>query len=203
MRWLQPGKKPAAGEPSDGEPVKPLLGDGAGRVLALLALVGAAMMLLARGGGVDKPAASVSQAPEPAPVAAPALPSEELMRRELKALLAQISGVGAVELYITYDTGTEQVIAEEVTSQRSASTGERNGAETQDVRESRRPVTIRDDAAKTEKPLVLVQKEPRVRGVIVVAEGGASARVRYEVARAVQAALDVPAHRIGVFPMKP
>jgi stage III sporulation protein AG len=201
-RWLRVDATSSSGETEGGEVAKPLLGNTAGRGLAVLALIGATLMVLSKGSGPDKPAAGTLQAPAPTPNITPPGEPEQRLVGDLKAVLSRISGVGSVELYITFDTSAEQVVAEEITSQRTSTGGDKGGTMTVDLRETRRPVTLRDDAAKAERPLITVERKPRVRGVVVVAEGASSSGVRYEVTRAVQTALDVPAHRVGVFPMK-
>ena len=50
-------------------------------------------------------------------------------------------------------------------------------------------------------PIVLYEKEPTVRGVVVVAEGAADFSVREKLQAAVQAATGIPVSRIEVFEM--
>jgi stage III sporulation protein AG len=194
-RWF-PAAARSQGEGARETGAGMLVTPAAGRGLAVLVLVGAALMWLGRGGGAEKPVAGPPAAVPPDLVATR---PEDDRARELTAILSQIAGVGAVAVYISYESGPELVVAEEVSSRRATTAGDRQGQASTDMNETRRPVTLRDDAARVEKPLVLVEKEPQVRGVVVVAEGAASAGVRYELMRAVQTALGVPAHRIAVF----
>ena len=50
------------------------------------------------------------------------------------------------------------------------------------------------------EPLVVTSYQPEVRGVVVLAEGAYDPGLRYELFKAVQALLGVPAHRIQIFP---
>ena len=49
------------------------------------------------------------------------------------------------------------------------------------------------------EPMVVKEVYPKVRGVIVTADGGGNSAVRSAISEAVTASLDVPAHRICIF----
>ena len=49
------------------------------------------------------------------------------------------------------------------------------------------------------EPMVVKEVYPKVRGVIVTADGGGNSAVRSTISEAVTASLDVPAHRICIF----
>ncbi len=100
----------------------------------------------------------------------------------LEEVLRNMAGVGRVRVALTYDTGTEIV-----------------------------PLTDTDGDEKSvvllgsgKEARVAAQKEimPRVRGVLVVAEGGGEKRVRADIIEAVRALYDVPVHNIAVFAAK-
>ncbi len=173
-----------------------LLGGATGRGLAVLTLVGVALMVLSRGGG---PPVQPTLTPAQLTEASPAVSFEERLARELRGILGHIEGVGTVEVFVTLEAGEEVEIAEEVTIQRTVSNEDQSG----DLHESRRPVTLRDDAVRSEKPLVLVEHKPKVKGVVVVAQGASSPQIRYRLSLAVQTALSVPANRVAVFAMRP
>lgn len=201
-RWL-PKEPKSAQKADEQEQGKALLSGSVGRSLALLALVGATLMILSRGGpGPEKPVMGSLQQPKQADAIAPSVSPEERLARELKEILWHMEGVGEVEVYVTLQAGSELVVAEEVTLQRTTG-GEQSAAASSDLRESRRPVTLRDEGARSEKPLVVLEKKPTVKGVVVVAQGATSPRVRYDLMQAVQTALAVPANRVAVFAMRP
>ncbi len=188
QRWWKGGRE--AAEPAAEGEGKGLLGKDTGRNLAILAVLGAVLLLLGRGGSPEEtaPTSGKAQAPAAAPSAVAGVAADTAVHDELARVLTMIAGAGRVDVYITFDNGPEQVIAEEVTVEKS------NG------RESRRPVTVRDDAARSERPIVLQQREPQVRGVVVVADGAADPEIRRTLAEAAATALGVPAYRISVFP---
>jgi stage III sporulation protein AG len=198
-RWLQK-KADSSSSPETGskEGGKVLLGNATGKGLAVLTLVGVALMMLSRGGGEpSQPTLGSTQLP----ATGLAVSLEERLAHELREILGHIEGVGEVQVYVTLEAGAEVVIAEEVSVQRT--TGDQAHARVaDDLHESRRPVTLRDDAARTEKPLIIVERKPTVRGVVVVARGASSPRVRYQLTQAVQTALSLPANRVAVFAMR-
>ncbi|MBQ1893546.1 MAG: hypothetical protein II155_05515 [Clostridia bacterium] len=153
-------------------------------VYALLACVVAAAFLA--GGGANCRGKTVTERESPEK---PASTEAELESR-LEAILSQIKGAGRVRVMITFDRGSEIVPARE--SQRS--TGE-NGSN-----ESSKPLTVSSSGGQS--PIVLAQIMPKVRGVIVVAEGAGDIGVRNELERAAMTALGTDLASINVFCME-
>lgn len=121
------------------------------------------------------------------------------LEARLKEVLSSIRGAGRVEVMITYESGAELVTAmsTNVNSNRSeVSDGEKTSTTTQTTEVSQ-PATVNSTGGN--EPIVLVEKEPVVRGVIVVAEGAADIRVKLDLQRAVTAVLDIPTSKIEVF----
>lgn len=118
---------------------------------------------------------------------------------QLSQVLSQINGAGAVEVMITYSGSTEKIIANTKSTHTNSSTG--SGAintSTSTVTET--PIIINSNGSSR----LYVTKEimPDVKGVIVVAQGAGSAKVRLELMRAVQTVLNVSANNIEIFAMK-
>jgi len=67
------------------------------------------------------------------------------------------------------------------------------------VREVTEPATV--ETGNGYAPIVLYEKEPIVRGVVVVAEGASDFSVRQKLQAAVHAATGIPIERIEVFEM--
>ncbi len=129
--------------------------------------------------------------------ASPAPPDATASLEErLTATLSRIAGVGRVEVLISYESSPEMVPAMSVDKQSETDTA---GGESQ--RESSEPFTLRGEGS--DGPFVLMEIEPRVRGVIVVAEGAGDIAVRMQLQNAVQTALDIPASKVDVLPMAP
>lgn len=125
-------------------------------------------------------------------------PASTAVEERLAETLSAIRGAGKVRVMITYDTGAQLVpaMSTDVQSSASESTADGGGTTRNENRtESSRPATVRDEA------LVLTEKAPEVRGVIVIAEGAADIAVRLKLQSAVQTVLGVDINRIEVFEM--
>jgi stage III sporulation protein AG len=120
---------------------------------------------------------------------------------KLEQILSQIENAGQVKVMITYSSGAEIVPAMSVDTQKNTSDGGSDGSEnhTDSITENREPVVVQGKNGT--EPLVLMQKEPTVLGVLVVAEGASALDVRIRLLTAVQVALQLPADRIEVLPM--
>lgn len=160
--------------------------------VALLAIGLYAASLLP--GRAERAKASVSQASQ-----AVSRQDEIEVEARLRRVLSRIRGAGEVEVMITYETGSEIVAAMNINknvNSSETSDGDKTSASTQTT-ESAQPATV--DADGGNEPIILLEKTPTVRGVIVVAEGAADVWVKLDLQRAVQAVLDIPLSRIEVF----
>lgn len=117
----------------------------------------------------------------------------------LQQVLSCIRGAGRVEVMITYETGKEIVTAMTTNTNTSSSESRSDGdtSLSSQVNETSQPATR--SGTDGSEPIVLYEKEPEIRGVIVVAEGAADVAVRLDLQRAVCAVLDVPVTAVEVF----
>lgn len=126
---------------------------------------------------------------------------ERAYEERLNRLLSLVEGVGRVWVEVYLETGplyeyAEKVRQSERTTQEQSE--ESQGRVTSEKTRETEVVTVRDDGLRQERPVVVVRREPRIRGVVVVAEGARSPAVRARLIQAVQAALALPPHRIQV-----
>ncbi len=129
---------------------------------------------------------------------------KESLERDLASLLRRVRGVGDVEVMVMLESGPVYEYANTSdTSDRTTHEVDSGGGTRQVTESSERtqPVLARGDTNK-ETPLVTSEMLPRVRGVIVIAEGAEDPVLREQLFRAVQAGLNLAAHRITVLPMK-
>ena len=135
-----------------------------------------------------------------APRDGPASPETTLEAR-LEDILCTVRGAGKVRVLITYATAGERVAATVSTLDESVSetSGGTTATRSEQSREMRQPATVTTDGGQS--PIILVEREPEIRGVIVVAEGAADPAVRLSLQRAVQAVTGVPLSCIEVFEM--
>ena len=127
--------------------------------------------------------------------------AQESLESRLEGILGAIRGAGRVRVLVTYATAGERVAATVSTTDESVSetSGGTTATRSEQSREMRQPATISTEGGQS--PIILVEREPEIRGVIVVAEGAADPGVRLDLQRAVQAVTGVPLSCIEVFEM--
>lgn len=128
------------------------------------------------------------------------LRSEQELEGRLESVLSSIRGAGHVEVMITYASGPELVTAMNTDTNSNRSQIMDDGgsqSSTEQQTESQKPATVSGSSGT--EPIVITEKQPAVRGVIVVAEGAGNIGVRMDLQRAVQTVLDVPIANIEVF----
>lgn len=114
----------------------------------------------------------------------------EYYEQRLEETLSQIQGVGKAQVMLTLDSGVERVYATD---------RERSGSTTADRQESSdRQSTVVISAGGSQQPILEQEREPKIKGVMVVCQGGDSEAVRLEVIQGVRTLLDVPSSRIAV-----
>lgn len=127
--------------------------------------------------------------------------AEITLEARLEDILSTVRGAGRVRVLVTYATAGERVAATVSTLDESVSesSGGATATRSEQSREMRQPATVSTDGGQS--PIILVEKEPEIRGVIVVAEGAADPSVRLSLQRAVQAVTGVSLSSIEVFEM--
>lgn len=125
------------------------------------------------------------------------------VEEKIEAILSQIEGVGKVDVMITYVSDGEIVPAVNTKINENDTDEKDSGGGTRKIRERDQETSIAyEEAQGTKKPIILTHKEPEVKGVIVVAEGGNDVIVKDKICKAVQVLLDVPIHKVQVFERK-
>ena len=125
----------------------------------------------------------------------------DALERRLISVLSKIRGAGRVDVLVTYETNGEIVTATiRQTDEDVRDADGTGGSETsRSVREVTEPATI--ETGEGHQPIVLYEKQPIIRGVIVVAEGASDFSVRQKLEAAVHAVTGIPIDRIEVFEM--
>ncbi len=118
----------------------------------------------------------------------------EDIQKELSKILSQIRGVGKVNVMLTYEQTSEKHYATDITSEKNISTDA--GANTRSQTQSKQTSKL---VTMSKEPLLTKQSYPRVRGVIVVCDGGGDIQVKADITNALKAVLDVDEHKISVF----
>jgi len=132
---------------------------------------------------------------------------EEVMIREkstieeqLKDILEKISGVGRVEVLITYEdhgrvvVEKDESISEELIEEADSNGGTRTTTTSRNERE-----TVYGSA---ETPYVVQEFSPKVKGILVVAEGGGNVSVKKQIQETIEALFGLDAHKISIMKME-
>ena len=117
----------------------------------------------------------------------------ELTEARLKKVLESIDGAGATRVMITYECGSESVYGENSSQRLERDDGSFSSSEESDY--------ILVDSGSVESGLLLYVREPRVRGVAVMCEGGASPQVKKAITDAVTALFGIGDNRVSVAKM--
>lgn len=172
--------------------------------LIWLGLLGVALLLI---GGIYEPSAVKPQTANSAETAkTPAIVSrsyEEALESKLANLLAQVKGAGTVSVNIMLESGASQEHAKNVTKEvktiqeKDTAGGLRTTTET---KESEQVLLSKENGI--DKPVMVREYKPVIRGVLVVAEGANDSTVKANLTRAVESGLGIPAYKITVLPQR-
>ena len=125
---------------------------------------------------------------------------EKNLESRLENLLSNVDGVGNVKVMITLSYGKEIVIADDINSSLiSTKEIDKSGTtrETQDKKTESKKIIIDG-----KDPLILKEIQPKVEGVIIIAEGGDDIYIKQELIKSAQTILNVDAHKIQVLKMR-
>lgn len=128
---------------------------------------------------------------------------EEQQKSELKNLLKKIQGVGEVEVMIYFKSGEIKVPATEDTTTQSFTeeSDSQGGKRTNNQQTDGTKVVMAGNGSATE-PYILQVNKPEISGVVIVAEGASSHKVKYDIQVAVSSLYDISIDKVNVYPMK-
>lgn len=122
------------------------------------------------------------------------------MEKKLQSILSKINGAGKVEVMITFYSGNEYVPATDVNaSDNTTNEKDKEGGSREIKQTEKQNTTIYEENDGVKKPFIIKEVLPKVKGVVVVADGAADAEVKANLAKATEALLDVATHKIQVF----
>ena len=128
---------------------------------------------------------------------------EEKEMEELKNLLGKIQDVGQVEVKIHFKSGEVKVPAREDSTQEAVTeeTDNQGGKRISDQQTEGTKVVMSDNGISTE-PYILQVNKPEISGVVVVATGATSNKVKYDIQVAVSNLYGISIDKVNVYPMK-
>lgn len=125
---------------------------------------------------------------------------EKEMEKKLVQNLQQMSGVGSVQVSVTFssslksDYATNGSVTKKTTKESDKSGGVRESTE---VTENNQMVMPNGAS----QPVIVMEERPTVAGILIIAEGASDPKVRENIHTAVRTLLDIPASKINVQPM--
>lgn len=138
------------------------------RLILIILIIGVVIMLSAAGRSKPQPVTVTDAGKEEA---------------QLSRILSGIDGAGKVSVMVTYYGTAEKDIAYETKTNSSDGT-----------KSSEDKKAVMSDGT----PMVVKETYPKVKGVIVTAQGADNAAVKRKLTEAVTAALDVPEYRVCI-----
>lgn len=148
----------------------------------LLAVIALPMDQSARG-----KAETESILPETSEASEAQMDYETQMEQKLEELLGSVDGVGKVRVMLTFEGTGEKTVEKDRTV-----TADENREE-----------TVYEERGSSERaPYVTSETNPKVEGVLVIAEGGADSRIKQEILEAAQALFGIDAHKIKIMKME-
>ena len=117
-------------------------------------------------------------------------PYAKELENKLCNVLSQIAGAGKVSAMVTLESGGEIVVATSTEERVNTSSGSSNSTQSNTKVES--PVIVNNS------PLVVMEYYPKIKGVVIVAQGAKDVKVRLELLKAVQTLIDIDASHIEI-----
>ena len=119
------------------------------------------------------------------------------LESKLERVISDMLGNTEVTVMITLDSGTEYVYADEIKTNADV-TKDQSALKTQQSDSNQKSYVIVKDSDGNERPLVITEKMPVIRGVVIVCDSGETPSVASAVRLAVRSALNVDEDKICI-----
>ena len=128
---------------------------------------------------------------------------QDKVKNELKNILSKVKGVGEVDVIIHFEGGEELIPA--LDSEKSNTvTEERDSNGGNSVNNNNKDGTkvVMSSQGSSTEPLILKTYNPKIIGILIVAEGADDTRLSYELTKIVSSLYDISESKVSVIPMK-
>lgn len=119
------------------------------------------------------------------------------LESKLENVISDMLGGTDVTVMITLDSGTEFVYADEIRTDADL-TKDQTALKTQQSDKNQKTYVIVKDSEGNERPLIVTEKMPVIRGVVIVCESGETPSVASAVRLAVKSALNIDEGKICI-----
>lgn len=128
---------------------------------------------------------------------------EEKIKKDLTEALSMIAGVGNVNVMIYFEGGSESIPAVNINNS-STKTDEKDnqGGTRTTVEENQNTNVVIINKNSNTEPFIVRQVNPKIGGVMVVAEGASSSEMKEKIHNAVKTVLNLPSNKVTVMQMK-
>lgn len=125
---------------------------------------------------------------------------EQVLEVRLKEILEKIEGSGEVDVMVTFEMGSEIVPAADIVENRDTTEEkDSNGGVRTVISENYTENIITTNDSRENNALVLKEIKPKVRGVIVAAEGAKDIRVEKQLYDAVKTVLQISGNQVQIY----
>ena len=117
------------------------------------------------------------------------------LENKLNNIISKIKGVGKSEVFVTIENGIENIYAN---SEKKATNSNENLSGKMSKRDDSQKDVVVIDSNEGKKALIVTQKEPTIKGVLVVCEGADNITVVENVIDAISKCLNIKKNRLSV-----
>jgi stage III sporulation protein AG len=173
--------------------------------LVVIGIIGILLVLASSlfDGSVKNRQAALPDDTVKAPPASSTRSVEEALEAKLANLLSQVQGAGAVVVNVTLENSAAADFAKNVTREsKTIQENDNSGGirTTTENKESEQILLGKENG--TDKPVMISETKPVIKGVLVIAEGAADSTVKNNLTQAVETGLGIAAYKVTVLPQR-
>lgn len=128
---------------------------------------------------------------------------EDKVKDELVEALGKIKGAGKVEVMMYFESGSELIPAySENNSTRVIEETDGDGGKRVTNENNSATTVVTTTESGGSKPLITKELNPKITGVIVIAEGADNPEVKYNLYEAVKTLFNIQQYKVNIYPMQ-
>ncbi|ATD55193.1 stage III sporulation protein AG [Clostridium chauvoei] len=128
---------------------------------------------------------------------------EEQQKKNLKDILSKMHGVGEVEVMMYFETGEIKVPAMNENKQVSETEeSDKDGGKRLNTQKNDGSEVVMSGNGSENEPFILKTYKPQITGIVIVAEGAESSKIKYDIQTAVASLYGISLDKVNVYSMK-